>query len=111
MISQAEKHETLASGLTYLEARLLLHLVGFFKFILNIPNRMVRVTAKLASRDVRTTVGKNLIKLLAVEVPAADAWRPSLLHKLLGNRLEGHFKANVGEVAKLSGLSPLLVAS
>ena len=49
--------------------------------------------------------------MLAVEVPAADAWRPGLLHKLLGDRLEGHFKANVGEVAKLSGLSPLLVAS
>ena len=49
--------------------------------------------------------------MLAVEVPVADAWRPGLLHKLLGDRLGAHFKANVGEVAKLSGLISLLVAS
>ncbi len=126
--------ETLAPGLMSLEARLLLNFVGFFKSILNSPNKEVRVAARLASRDVRTSVGKNLARIeqltnlnpwlanksllqerlvqaLAVEIPAADAWRPALLHKLLGDRLEAHYKANEEEAAKLSGLISSLVAN
>ena len=126
--------ETLAPGLMCLEARLLLNIVGFFKSILNSPNKEVRVAARLASRDVRTTVGKNLARIeqltnlnpwlanksllqerlvqaLAVEIPTADAWRPALLHKLLGDRLEAHYKANEEEAAKLSGLISSLVAN
>ena len=91
-----------------LEARLLLNFVGFFKSLLNSPNKEVAVAARLASRDVRSSVGKNLVRIeqltslnpwlasksqlqerlvqtLAVEVPAADAWRPALFHKLLGD--------------------------
>ena len=101
--------ETLTPGLMSLEARLLLNFVGFFKSILNSPNKEVAVAARLASRDVRSSVGKNLVRIeqltslnpwlasksqlqerlvpaLAVEVPAADTWRPALLHKLLGDR-------------------------
>ena len=117
-------------GLMSLEARLLLNFVGFFKSILNSPNKEVAVAARLASRD----VGKNLVRIeqltslnpwlasksqlqerlvqaLAVEVPAADAWRPALLHKLLGDRLEAHYKANEEEASKLSRLISSLVAN
>ena len=126
--------ETLAPGLMSLEARLLLNFVGFFKSILKSPNKEVAIAARLASRDVRTSVGKNLARIeqltglnpwlankslvqerlvqaLAVEIPAADAWRPTLLHKLLGDRLEANYKANEEEAAKLSGLISSLVAN
>ena len=126
--------ETLTPGLMSLEARLLLNFVGFFKSILNSPNKEVAVAARLASRDVRTSVGKNLVRIeqltslnpwlasksqlqerlvqaLAVEVPAADAWRPALLHKLLGDRLEAHYKAKEEEASELSRLISSLVAN
>ena len=126
--------ETLTPGLMSLEARLLLNFVGFFKSILNSPNKEVAVAARLVSRDVRTSVGKNLVRIeqltslnpwlasksqlqerlvqaLAVEVPADDAWRPALLHKLLGDRLETHYKANEEEASELSRLISSLVAN
>ena len=126
--------ETLTPGLMSLEARLLLNFLGFFKSILNSPNKEVAVAARLASRDVRTSVGKNLVRIeqltslnpwlatksqlqerlvqaLAVEVPAGDAWRPALLHKLLGDRLEAHYKANEEEASELSRLISSLVAN
>ena len=112
----------------------MLNFVGFFKSILKSPNKEVAVAARLASRDVRTPVGKNLARIeqltnlnpwlanksllqerlvqaLAVEIPAVDAWRPALLHKLLGERLEAHYRANEEEAAKLSGLISSLVAN
>ena len=111
-------------------ARLLLNFAGF----LNSPNREVAVAARLASRDRRSSVGKNLVRIqqltslnpwlasksqlqerlvqaLAVAVPAADTWRPALLHKLLGDRLETHYNANEEEATELSRLISSLVAN
>ena len=56
-------------------------------------------------------VQERLVQALAVEIPAADAWRPTLLHKLLGDRLEANYKANEEEADKLSGLISSLVAN
>ena len=126
--------ETLTPGLMSLEARLLLNFVGFFKSLLNSPNKEVAVAARLASRDVRSSVGKNLVRIeqltslnpwlasksqlqerlvqaLPVAVPAADTWRPALLHKLLGDRLEAHYNANEEEATELSRLISSLVAN
>ena len=126
--------ESLTPGLMNLEARLLLNFAGFFKSILNSPSREVAVAARLASRDRRSSVGKNLVRIeqltslnpwlasksqlqeglvqaLAVEVPAADKWRPALLQKLLGERLEAHYNANEEEANELSRLISSLVAN
>ena len=88
----------------------------------------------MASRDRRSSVGKNLVRIeqlmrlnpwlasksqlqeglvqaLAVEVPAADKWRPALLQKLLGERLEAHYNANEEEANELSRLISSLVAN
>ena len=117
-----------------LEARLLLNFAGFFKSLLNSPNREVAVAARLASRDRRSSTGKNLeriqqltslnpwlasksqlqerlVQALAVAVPEADTWRPRLLQKLLGDTLEAHYNANEGEAAELSHLISSLVAN
>ena len=117
-----------------LEARLLLNFAGFFKSLLNSPNMEVAVAARMASRDRRSSAGKNLeriqqltslnpwlasksqlqerlVQVLSVAVPEADKWRPRLLQKLLGDRLEAHYNANEGEVAELSHLISSLVAN
>ena len=117
-----------------LEARLLLNFAGFFKSLLNSPNREVAVAARMASRDRRSSAGKNLeriqqltslnpwlasksqlqerlVQALAVAVPETDTWRPCLLQKLLGDRLEAHYNANEEEATKLSRLISSLVAN
>ena len=106
----------------------------FFKSLLNSPNREVAVAARLASRDRRSSIGKNLeriqqltslnpwlasksqlqerlVQALAVAVPEADTWRPSLLQKLLGDRLEAHYNANEEEATELSRLISSLVSN
>ena len=109
--------EALTPGLMGLEARLLLNFAGFFKSLLNSPSMEVAVAARMASRDRRSSAGKKLeriqqltslnpwlasksqlqeklVQALTVAVPEADKWRPRLLQKLLGDRLEAHYNAN-----------------
>ena len=94
----------------------------------------VAVAVRMASRDRRSAAGKNLeqiqqltslnpwlasksqlqerlVQALAVAVPEADTWRPRLLQKLLGDRLEAHYNANEGEATELSHLISSLVAN
>ena len=94
----------------------------------------VAVAARMASRDRRSSAGKNLeriqqltslnpwlasksqlqeklVQALTVAVPEADKWRPSLLQKLLGDRLEAHYNANEKEADELSLLISSLVTN
>ena len=96
--------EALTPGLMGLEARLLLNFAGFFKSLLNSPNMEVAVAARMASRDRRSSAGKNLeriqqltslnpwlasksqlqerlVQALAVAVPEADTWRGPASYK------------------------------
>ena len=114
--------------------RLLLNFAGFFKSLLNSPSTEVAVAIRMACRDRRSAAGKNLeriqqltslnpwlasksqlqeklVQALTVAVPEADKWRPSLLQKLLGNRLEAHYNANENEADELSHLISSLVAN
>ena len=80
-----------------LEARLLLNFVGFFKSLLNSPNKEVAVAARLAGRDVRSSVGKNLVRIEQLTS--------------LGDRMEAHYNANEEEATELSRLISSLVAN
>ena len=45
------------------------------------------------------------------EVPEEDSWRPVYLQKLLGNRVEAHYGADLEEEARLDGLIQSLVTN
>ena len=116
-----------------LEARLLLNFAGFFKSLLNSPNREVAVAARMASRDRRSSVGKNLERIQQLtslnpckQVSTAGETcssagscsprsrhmeGPRLLQKLLGDRLEAHYNAIEEEATELSRLISSLVAN
>ena len=59
----------------------------------------------------KSQLQERLVQVLAVAVPAADTWRPALLHKLLGDRLEAHYNAKEEEATELSRLISSLVAN
>ena len=126
--------EALTPGLMGLEARLLLNFAGFFKSLLNSPSTEVAVAIRMACRDRRSAAGKNLERIqqltslnpwlasksqlqeklahaLTVAIPEEDKWRPSLLQKMLGDRLEAHYNANEKEADELSLLISSLVAN
>ena len=52
----------------------------------------------------KSQLQEELVQALTVAVPEADKWRPRLLQKLLGGRLEAYYNANEREAEELSHL-------
>ena len=50
----------------------------------------------------KSQLQEKLVQALTVTVPEADKWRPRLLQKLLGDRLEAQYNANEREAKELS---------
>ena len=124
--------EVLASQVGSMKAGLLSKFVGFFHSLITSPSSEVMVVAMLAARDVRSNLGKNLSlvrettgldpwtarpgQLRAAlnlsdrrEVPELDQYRVPLLKKLLGQRLQAHYMADVKEEERLKALIDSLV--
>ena len=60
---------------TGLELRLLKNFGGFFRNILNSPSAEVAVLARIAARDVRSSLGKNLRRIK--DLTHLDPWTAS----------------------------------
>ena len=124
--------EVLAPHVADLNVSLMMKLVVFFRSLLASPSGEVQVVARLAARDMRSNLGKNLAliretsgldpwvasiaQLRAVlgqierrEVPEGDLWRVGVLQKLLGERLLANFAADLEEDKRLEGLISSLV--
>ena len=59
----------------------------------------------------KSQLQEKLAHALTVAIPEEDKWRPSLLQKMLGDRLEAHYNANEKEADELSLLISSLVAN
>ena len=126
--------EVLAPGLQHLQASIFHRFVTFFQGLLASPSQEVAVVARLAARDLRSNLGSNLEEVrrrtgldpwtagrwelrsalnreARREVPEEDSWRPVYLQKLLGNRVEAHYGADLEEEARLDGLIQSLVTN
>ena len=124
--------EVLAPHVADLNVSLMMKLVVFFRSLLASPSSEVQVIARLAARDMRSNLGKNLAlireasrldpweagiaQLRAVlgqserrEVPEGDLWRVGVLQKLLGERLLANFAADLEEEKRLEGFISSLV--
>ena len=124
--------EVLAPHVADLNVCLLLKFVGFFRSLLTSPSSEVVVVALLAARDIRSNLGKNLALVRKAtgldpwvastgqlrsalgraerrEVPKADFWRAGLLQKLLGERLQANYVADVEKENRLESLVSSLV--
>lgn len=124
--------EVLAHRMQNLHGSLFHRSVTFFRGLMASPSQEVAVVALMAARDLRSNLGSNLAEVkkmtgldpwtagrgelrLALdaavrrEVPEADSWRPVYLQKLLGCRVEAHYRADLEEVARLDGLLESLV--
>ena len=109
--------QVLAPHVTSLRVQTLCKFRGFFRSLLASPSNEVAVVARLAARDLRSSVGANLAlirretgldpwavgpgnlraALLAadrVEVPEGDEWRVPYLWRLLAERLQAHYAAD-----------------
>ena len=107
---------------------------GFFLSLLDSPSSEVRVVARLAARDLRSSVGANLdliqrqtgldpwaagpgqlrAALLAadtVAVPETDKWRVPYLWRLLAERLQAHYAADTTTEDRLTVLINSLVVN
>ena len=67
--------------------RLLSNFVGFFRNLLNSPSAEAAVMARLAARDIRTSLGKNLARIR--DLTHLDPW--SVSKDLLQHRLSRGF--------------------
>ena len=126
--------EVLALQVQSMKAGLLSKFVGFFRSLITSPSSEVMVVAMLAARDVRSNLGKNLSLVRETtgldpwvarpgqlrtaldlsdrrEVPAMDQYRVPLLQKLLGQRLQAHYLADVREEERLKALIDSLVVN
>ena len=124
--------EVLAPHVADLNVSLMLKFVGFFRSLLTSPSSEVVVVALLAARDIRSNLGKNLALVRKAtgldpwvastgqlrsaleraerrEVPKADFWRAGLLQKLLGERLQANYVADVEKENRLESLVSSLV--
>jgi hypothetical protein len=122
----------LAPHVTSLRVNTLCRFRGFFRSLLDSPSWEVAVVARLAARDVRSSVGANLqligresgldpwaagpgqlrSALLAAdttEVPPGDEWRVPYLQRLLSERLQAHYRADTSEEKRLKILIDSLV--
>ena len=94
---------------------------------MNSPCAEVTVLARIAARDVRSSLGKNLTRIkdlthldpwtatkaqiqfgldqaLQIPVPARDQWRPGLMVKMLAEKSGAHFRADEEEVRRITAL-------
>ena len=123
----------LAPDVTPLRVNLLLRFRTFFRSLLTSPSLEVQVAARLASRDIRSTVGSNLavlrkesggldpwtsspgqlkaalLRAQTVEVPPVDAWRVPYLSRLLTARLRCYYSGDKKEEKQLISLIDSLV--
>jgi hypothetical protein len=106
---------------------ILARFAGFFRSLRNSPSHEVAVMANLASRDIRSTTGKNLklleeitgldpwvygsdrvkqelVKAEKVEVPQLDQWRVGYLASLLEQRQRLHYWGDKEGWERVSGL-------
>ena len=109
--------QVLAPHVKSLKVQILCKFRGFFRSLLDSPSREVAVVAKLAARDLRSSLVTNLAllqreagldlwvvspghlqaALLAkerVEVPDRDKWRVPYLERLLAERLQAYYRAD-----------------
>ena len=108
---------------------------GFFRGqLLASPSHEVAVVARLAARDIRSSVGNNLAVLRdrtgldpwtvapgrlraaltaagRAEVPEQDSWRIGCLQQLLTARLRAHYGADKEEEQRLQSLIDSLVVN
>ena len=107
---------------------------GFFRSLLYSPSSEVAVVARLAARDLRSSVGTNLAllrqetgldpwvigpghlqtALLAkdrVVVPDRDKWRVPYLERLLAERLQAYYAADTLTEERLTVLINSLVVN
>ena len=119
--------EVLQSGITPLRVSLLLRFRNFFRSLLENPSNEVQVLARLAARDIRSSVGSNLAligqetgldawsaspgelraKLLEKEqltVPPEDEWRIPYLRKLLEQRRFAFYRGDDKETKMCQNL-------
>ena len=122
----------LAPHVPSLRASLLHRAIGFFHGLLASPSPEVTVVARLAARDLRSSLGANLAlvreetgldpwvarkgELRAAldaadlaPVPQLDSWRAPYLVKLLTARLQAHYMADKEEEQRLQSLINSLV--
>ena len=106
--------QVLAPHITSLRVQILCKFCGFFRSLLYSPNSDVAVVARLAARDLRSSMGTNMAllrqetgldpwvigpghlrtALLAkdrVVVPDRDKWRVPYLEQLLAERVQAFF--------------------
>ena len=106
-----------APHVTSLRVQILCKFRGFFRSLLDSPSSEVAVVARLAARDLRSSVGANLALLQwetgldpwaigpghlraalvakdIVVVPDVDKWRVPYLERLLSQRLQAYYKAD-----------------
>ena len=117
-----------------MKVKLLTRFRSFFRGLLVSPSREVQVIARLAARDMRSTLGSNLaliremtgldpwvaapshlrqalVTAETTEVPAGEEWRVQYLHKLLELRLQSHYSGQQEEEATLTSLLDSLVVN
>ena len=120
--------QVLAPGVTSLRVNLFMRFHTFFRSMLASPSPEVQVVARLAARDLRSSVGSNLALLreesggldpwtsppgrlkaalqLSEESPiqTADAWRVPYMWRLLGERLQHFYNGDTEEEERVAGL-------
>ena len=126
--------DVLTTGVQSLEQRILRNSVGFFQSLLRSPCPEVAVLAKIAARDIRSTLGRNIQKIreitqldpwtvkktelhaaleqgLHIEIPKVDSWRPRCLANMLAARSQAFFRADDDEYVRLTSLIDSLVTN
>ena len=125
--------QVLAPGVTSLRVNLLLRFRTFFRSLLVSPSPEVQVAVRLASRDLRSSVGSNLallrhesggldpwtaspgklkealVKAEEAVVPVEDVWRIEYMKRLLTERLTHHYNGNKEEEKRTGKLLDSLV--
>ena len=126
--------EVLTTGVQSLEQRILRNSVGFFQSLLRSPCQEVAVLSRIAARDIRSTLGKNIQKIreitqldpwsmkkaelhaaleqgLHIEVPKENSWQPRCLANMLAARSQAFFRADENEFVRLTSLIDSLVTN
>ena len=126
--------QVLAPHMTSLRVQTLCKFRGFFRSLLDSPSSEVAVVARLAARDLRSSVGTNLAllqretgldpwvigaghlraALLAADkvvVPDVDKWRVPYLERLLAERLQAYYIADTLAEEQLTVLINSLVVN
>ena len=126
--------QVLAPHVTSLRVQVICKFRGFFRSLLDSPSSEVKVVARLAARDLRTSVGAildliqretgldpwaagpgqlraALLKRDLVAVPEVDRWRVPYLWRLLAERLQAHYTADTTTEERLTVLINSLVVN